>query len=277
MKVIHITAKVLLKVVSIALIAILAISVLPIVAGGIGVDVKDDPKATLVGDKIEITGTFVVDNNLMWDITDFSYGVTINNDIFTAASAVQEDVLISKGTKTELPFHLEIPLADVLIMMIGGAVGPGGSIGDLTIPMTLNVGGSYIQRLVGFDVSISLSSVLETPIPGTITYNETTGELSGEVHFEAGGILEGLTDIDLNVPITAPGSSPPVSGHVRVVIDASGNAVLTFGLAPATDEDLLVALEGSTIEIDNIPLSDEQSEQFVKLMEHIIDMIEAVP
>ena len=281
MKVIHITAKVLLKIASIALIALVAISVIPIVAGGIGLDMKEDPKATLNGDTVEITGTFVVENNLMWDITDFTYGLTIKNDIFTAVEVVKNDITISKGAKTELKFEVDMSFADLMLMMIGGGVEPGGTIGSLKIPLSLNIGGSYIQGLIGFNVTLAFSVELDTPA-GTVDYDQATGQLSGEITFDTGGILGGMTDVDLDVPITVPGSDPAVSGNVKISVDSAGNAKVTFDLGldtpgHATAEELLDAMRGSAVEIGGVPLTPEQSEQFVDMIEHILDMIEGGP
>ena len=274
MKVIHITAKVLLKIASIALIAILAISVIPIVSGGIGLDVKKDPTATKVGtDTIRIEGSFAVDNNLMWDITDFSYSVKIRNELFTAAEFSSGDRVIAKGTETELDFLIEISMTDMILMMIGGAVEPGGTIGSLKIPLSLNVRGSYIQGLIGFDVSLDLSAEMEDVTGGSVTYDDVTDTLSGTVSFDGGDILSGMAGTTFTAAITAPGTT--VNGNATITIDASGTVTVTFDLFPAGD--LSDALGDSIIQIEGMPLSAEQNAQFVDMIEFILETIGGSP
>ena len=276
MKVIHITAKVLLKIATIALIAILAISVMPIVAGGIGLDIKKEPTATKVGtDTIRIEGSFAVDNNLMWDITDFSYGVKIKNDFFTAAEFSSGDRVIAKGAETELDFMIEISMTDLMLMMIGGAVEPGGTIGSLKIPLSLNVRGSYIQGLIGFDVSLDFSAEMEDVVGGSVTYDAGTDTLSGTVSFDAGDILGGMAGETFTAAITAPGSSPAVTGQATIEVRSDGTVVVTFDIFPAGD--LSDALGDSIIQIGGMPLSAEQNEQFVDMIDHILEMIGGGP
>jgi len=279
MKAIHITAKILLKVASIALVAILAISVIPIVAGGINLDVKKDPTATPVNtDTIRIEGSFVVENNLMWDITDFHYSVRVKNDVFTASEAVYDNILIAKGGETELPFTMDVSMTEIMLMAIGGGVNPDGTIGDLRIPLSLNVGGSYIQGLVGFDVALDISVEMEG-VTGTISYS-AAGNLSGSATFDAGDIIGGMTGT-FGAPITAyKGGSEVAEGNVKVVIASGGSAELTFDLGPTAASgltDLLEALEGSTIKIGDITLTAEQAEQLIEMIEYIISTIGGSP
>jgi hypothetical protein len=279
MKAIHITAKILLKIASIALIAVLVVSVIPIVSGGISLDVKKAPTAAPVDeDTIRIDGSFAVGNDLMWDITDFSYSVKIKNDLFSAGEYSRNNVLIAKGGETEIGFEIDISMTELMLMAISGGLEPGGTIGSMKIPLSLSIGGNYIQGLVGFDVFLDLSVEMEG-VSGSISYDSVTGKLEGSADFDVGDILSGVTGT-FGAPITATNSSGSkiVEGNVEVIILSDGSAELNFDLAPTSASgltDLLEALKDTTIKIgDDITLTPEQAEEFIAMIEYILNTIE---
>lgn len=225
MKVIHITSKILLKLVEIGVIVVLIMSLIPILSGGIAVDVDETPSAIPDPDNganVIISGEFTVTSTLLWDVNDFTYSVSVGDKDRSVAESEPFKETIAKNDKTKLTFHLEVPLMSLALYMVDSGLTEDGDIGDMNVPIIFHVSGAYVQDMVRFSMDLDISIPLE--VDGTYhpTYDTDTNTLDIEVTF--------IQEMGLGIP--------PMSGTISLtgMITGNDNGAGSFSIEKVGDE-----------------------------------------
>lgn len=220
MKVIHITSKVLLKVVEIAIIAVVIASVIPLVAGGLTID--NEPQASMEvnddGYTVTISGSVDVSSSLMWDISDLSYYVTVGDENAPVARSAPVLTSIPKGGSTPLTFSIEVPIINLALYMLDSGMGDSGSMSTMKVPVQFGIGGHYIQNLIGFDLDVGLDLTMETDTVINKTVSASGDHVEMEVEYTAGTELP-ISDVAIEFEIRSD------AGIVKGVVDIDDNGI----------------------------------------------------
>lgn len=267
MKVIHITSNILLFAVGTGVVLLILASVVPIAAGGLAVDFIKDPEAVLEGENVRIEGEMEITSSLIWDITDFTYFVSIGNDNVTVAQSDPVMTDIPKGETTIVSFHMVVPVTSLALLMVKTGLSDDG-IGDMNIPLSFGMSGAYIQGLVKFDLNVDMT-VEMTGVSGSVLYIDAEKKLDIDVKYRP--------ETDLSIPEasgTIKVGSNDAAGSFEISRDATGEYKFVFILKTNPPTELMDALRGNdvTIQIDEQyhTISGDDAEIMISLIEDIL-------
>lgn len=254
MKVIHITSKVLLKLVEVGIIVIVALSIIPLVAGGLTIDNEPQMTATInTNGSLTISGEVDVSSSLMWDINDLSYYVSVGDENNIVAVSDPVTTSIPKGGSVKLEFGIEVPLVNLALYMVDSGLDQNGNMGTMKVPLQLGIGGHYIQNLVGFDLDVDLEAIMDVDVGSHVEYDEVNDKLTGEITYEPGTELP-IPAFNTIVKITSDDGI--ADGFVKLT-DSGSAYVLDFELDGDTNirniingGNLVVVVDGNDIPVE---------------------------
>lgn len=272
MKAIHNVSKILLKVAEVSLSAVIVLSLIPVMSGGLtlsepvtaaGVDPDN-------GSNVLITGSTVVRSSLMWDMDDFSYEVAVGRGDNVVARSDPVTTAVKKNSSTDLDFRISVPFVSLALLTLDSGVSKG-IVKDMTVPLTVSVGGSYIQSLVRFDLDLDLSVAMNVPVAGSISYTDDKLDIS--VNFNPGGTLPGM---DKTVVLKSSGGQAQCK--VELVDDGAGGYTLNVEIDGA-GVDLLDILNGEDLVVEDggTEIPGDQAEELARLLQSMIDKQEGTP
>ena len=224
----------------VSLAALVILATVPIVMGGVDVDVTEDPEITYEDHELKFTMEFVIDTNLYFDITGFYYGVYLKSGGQTL-TVKEEDI----GTLKHTTVRIEegIPLVVLAMMMVYGAAGDGDTV------ITVEIGGSTLMGMIS--VSVKVDTVVAEAGSSTVTMNADGSELNAEftVPPSLSGILDDIFDeIAGELPATIKIGDTEVT--VDIVKEADGSYTVTVDAISSPGSTLIEDLEAALAALD---------------------------
>ena len=245
--------KIAILIVTIALVAMLAISTIPLVTGGVNVEKVEEISINPNGATINITGHYNVVSSIDQDISDLvieAYLLSRDGNVKKDLISVGPITINKENPNADIIIDSKIPIAEVALFFVTDNMNketPG-----LSLPVTLHVKGSYSSNLAGIDMRLVYNIPLSDT--GQFSIGNTKTTASGEVshaEIELSGIAEGQM-LDSLVPNGESSLSLELPGGKAIEIsidkDSSGNVKLTLGTGDE-DNDSIAALIEQTLDM----------------------------
>ena len=186
--------------VSIALVAMLVISALPIVMGGVDVQNEEPINLQVDGTYLHITGKYVVESSIEQDISDLvieaylvSKDKTQTMNLITVGPKT-----ITKGQSVDIVLKEDIPMAELAVFFITDNMD--NEEAGIKLPINIHVKGTYSNDLAGLDMNL----VYEYEVSKTGQIKVDTSK----AHKTAGGELSvaalTVTDVDSQLKALIP-------------------------------------------------------------------------
>ncbi|MDD4454447.1 MAG: hypothetical protein PHI67_03910 [Candidatus Methanomethylophilaceae archaeon] len=253
-KLLHTTASLAVTLISLSLIGVIAMSVAPLAMGGMALEentpfgiIMDEESATIV-----IDGSYDIVSTLPYDITDINASISIDDGKEIHFEVFSEGPLVvAKNGRSTLEVHSEIFVPSAMMMIL--AANAGSEEDGLYLPLTVEVGGSYLERIISVKASLNVKAVIsDVSIPPiTIDLEDGSGnavplEEAAKITASVNDIPEGeyLSDLPESATITVP-----IDGYeVNVIMtktgpDADGNYALTIDIETTDGTALMEALD----------------------------------
>lgn len=233
--------KIAILMVTIALVAMLVISVVPLVTGG--VDVKTEEEANISYDlaEVQIKGRYAVVSSIDQDISDLVIEAYLQSRDGNSRSDLVSigPVSINKeNPKADIVIDSRIPIAEIALFFVADNMDKGTP--GLNLPITIHVKGSYSNNLAGIDMKLVYNIPLSET--GQFSIGTTKSTASGVSHAEIN-----LTGI---------------GGDAAALIPAGG-AEFSIDLPDGKSLDLQVVKDGDDVKLiigtdddDNVSIKD---------------------
>jgi len=262
--------------VQLAVVGLLVFSFYPAFSGGLDLDAEEDLSASIDEDtgEFELSGAVRVISKMPWNI-DMSYRIMIGTPDNIVAQTDTVEVTIPTNGSAVLRVDLRASIFNVVLLMLDNGLDENGTLGDMNLPVMLQLSGSYINKLVSMDLDMHIESVANL-IDGTITLSPDGKTLTANgIKFTPPEFLSGVTG---GFPFSLPG----ITGNLN--LGGSGEATLDFEMI-AGSENLADALQNAlnadgtlTMTVDGAPviLDAETAEIFIDLFTSIYDKLGGV-
>ena len=254
-KLLHTAASFAVMLVSLSLIGVIAMSVAPLAMGGMALEentpfeiIMDEETASIV-----IDGSYDIVSTLPYDISDINASVSIDDGKEVNLEVFSEGPLVvAKNGRSTLEVHSEIFIPSTLMMIL--AANAGSEEDGLYLPLTIEVGGSYLERIISVRASVNVKAVIsDISIPpitigledgdgNPVTSLEEAAKITADVTDIPGG--EYLDDLPDSAVITVP-----IDGYdVNVIMtktgpDGDGNYTMTIEIETTDGTTLTDALD----------------------------------
>lgn len=267
-KLLHKSASIAVTLISLSLIVLVVISVLPLVKGDMGLEevapfdmnIDEDSGMAI------ITGSYKITSGLPFDITDINAGVSIDDGNGGGLEIFKKGPLTVTGNgEYVLDVHSEVFIPSVLIAAL--AANFGSEDDGLYLPLTIEVSGSYLDRLISLKVSANMNIVIsdvEIP-PFSVEVLDAAGDVTDSPNEAAkitvqveeipgGDLMDDMPDnAVIRVPIGDDGKEVVIT-FSKTGPDGDGNYEISLTVE-SSDGTLMDALdyligEGEAVEID---------------------------
>ena len=229
--------------VSIALVAMLVISALPIVMGGVDVQNEEPINLNVDGTYLHISGKYVVESSIDQDISDLVIeAYLISKDGSQTMSLIKVGpVSIIKGQKVIIDLDNDIPMAEVAIFFVTDNMDNEDA--GIVLPVNIHLKGTYSNNLAGLDMNLVYEyEVSET---GRIAVNPAESQTTTDGEVSKAALT--ITDVDDELKALIP------DGASFSISIGSGSDTKTLDLdIDKVGDDLAVALYTGDLDSDSI-------------------------
>lgn len=242
--------------VSVALVAMLVISALPIVMGG--VDVQNDEPINLQvdGTYLHISGKYTVESSIDQDISNLvieAYLVSKDKTQTMSLIKVGPESIV-KGDKKEIVIDQDIPMAELAVFFITDNMDnntPG-----IVLPINIHVAGTYSNNLAGLDMNLVYEyQVSET---GQISINPSKTETTSDGEISKAALT--ITSVD---------------DELKALLPDDATFSVTIGTGPdAKSLDLSVDKLGEDLEL-LVSTGDLDADSISEVIHTILDAVKA--
>jgi len=266
-KLLHTTASIAVTLISLSLIVVVAMSFVPLAMDG-GMSFEENTPFSMEMDettgKAIIKGSYDIVSGLPYDITDINASVTIDDGDGGGLEIFHKGPLTIVGNgRSTLDVYSEIFVPSVLISVL--AANAGSEDDGLRLPLTIEAGGAYLERMIVLKVSAKVNIVIsdvEIP-PFTLGFWDEAGNPTTSLE-DVAKIDVGISDIpggDFmdDIPDNATVTIPVGTENVTVSLnktgpDSNGNYSVSV-VIESSDGTLLDALDqlveaGEPVEVD---------------------------
>lgn len=247
--------KIAIMAVTISLVAVLVISALPLVMGGVNVRTDEDLQVTPNGLSVDITGKYTVVSSIDQDISDLTleaYLVSRDGSMTKELIKIGPETIDKDHPEVPLVIDASIPMAEVALFFVTDNMD--NSEPGLVLPVTVHVKGTYNSNLAGVDMSM----VFNIPLSDTGSFTATAPTLtgSGEVsHAEV--TLSGL-------------SAGSMADQIMDALPPGGTEfTMNFG-----GKELIISIDkvGDDITLD-VGTGDEANDSIMSVINDVLDAI----
>ena len=301
--------KIAILLVTIALVAMLAISTIPLVTGGVNVETVEDMNITYNATAVEVNGKYTVVSSIDQDISDLvieAYLLSRDGNARKDLVSVGPVTISKDNPRADIIIDESIPIAEVALFFVADNMDketPG-----LNLPVTIHIKGSYSSNLAGIDMKLVYNVPLsdtgmfsigntQTTVSGDISHAEI--ELSGIDGLAGELIPENGAEFSMQLP-------DGKTLDLEISKDAGGNITLAIGTTDETnvsiqdiidtaldllksesDEDLTFSFVGDggtpqeytfkPSDIENLdPEKAEQAKEYIAQLEGISGSLESL-
>ena len=172
--------KIAILIVTIALVAMLAISTIPLVTGGVNVETEEEVNITYDLTAVNVTGKYTVVSSIDQDISDLvieAYLQSRDGNSRRDLVSVGPVSINKDNPRADIIIDSTIPIAEVALFFVADNMDketPG-----LNLPVTIHVKGSYSSNLAGIDMRLVYNIPLSDT--GGFSIGNTKTTASGDV------------------------------------------------------------------------------------------------
>ena len=170
--------KIAILLVTIALVAMLAISTIPLVTGGVNVETEEEVNITYDLAAVNVTGKYTVVSSIDQDISDLVIEAYLQSrDVNSRRDLVSVGPVTINKEHPKADIIIAIPIAEVALFFVADNMDketPG-----LNLPVTIHVKGSYSSNLAGIDMRLVYNIPLSDT--GGFSIGNTKTTESGDV------------------------------------------------------------------------------------------------
>ena len=272
----HTGMKILVLGVELAVVGLLIFSFYPIMDGGLDLDAEEELSAQIDEDtgEFELSGSVRVTSKMPWDI-NLSYRIMIGTGDNIVAQTELVEVTIPTNDSAVLGVELRASVFNIVLLMLDNGLDENGDLGDMNLPVTLQMSGSYINKMVSMDLDVHLES-LSGLIDGSVVLSPDGKTLTANgIKFTPPGFLG---DLSGGFNFSIPGT-PGITGNLNFG-GSGGESTLDFEMT--SGEELVKALTDAlnsdgtlTMDVDgeNITLNADDAQLFVGLLTSICDKL----
>jgi len=220
-------SKFLVGVASIAVAALLYVSIAPIAFGGLDVKVDKDLEVDFDGANLNVDGSISISSNMPWDLS-INYKIilgTEDNPIISSEGSTD----VPSGTVGTLSLNLTATTEDLMLYFLSSMDSEfksngidGIFFGHFMLPMTVLIYGDYIQKIVTYSINIGLD--LGGNANGNLNRDVAGAKLNGGVTFDDRTAI-GLPQMNatFTFSIMTTDHLRSIDGHITFSTSASGD------------------------------------------------------
>ena len=271
----HTGMKILVLGVELAVVGLLIFSFYPIMDGGLDLDSEEDLFTSIDEDtgELELSGSVRVTSKMPWDI-NMKYRIIIGTVDNIVAQTDLVEVTIPTNGSAVLGVELRANIFNIVLLMLDSGLDENGDLGDMNLPVTLQMSGSYINKMVSMDLDVHIKSISGL-IDGSVTLTDGKTLTANGIKFTPPGFLGDLTGgFSFNIPGT-----PSITGNLNFG-GSGGESTLDFDMTSSEEllETLADALNSDgtlTMNVggESVTLDSDDARLFISLLTSICDKL----
>lgn len=278
MKVFTVAMNGILILASLLVIALVFISVMPAITGGISVEEGEPLTVEADPSGIKVTGSFNIISEMPEDIGDFRVSVYAESESGSKVMLAEEKVTIVTGTSTPFVVDSMIPAPELILFVIEENSDSYG----IELPLRVEVGCKYFHNFLKMDLKVEYDYALSETGSVTTDFKENSSREIYEITSAISGLEEESIISDFisgaqEIKIVIPGA-----GELNVLAVSESNSVSITVSVPETtsimDELKKLVDSGMDAEIiideESYTLSEDRVDEIYEFMNDFIEELE---